>query len=287
MSGPADDPVQRLEREEFARGHIAPGQDPVTPRPAATVVLARDAAAGPREGLRPTADAEEGGAARGGFEVLLLKRPDTARFAAGAYVFPGGVIDASDHEPDLLERLPAAHREPEPAALAAGLRELFEETGILLADRAPPPEQVARAREDLLADRTDLAREASRLGLTFRRLEVAYFARWITPEKLTRRYDARFFLARVHGQEPDLTPEHTEALWIPPARAVAGFRDGSLPMLFPTWRTLEVLARFGELAEALERLSRGQVRPILARLEVRGDRIVPSMPPDPLYDGGT
>lgn len=285
MSGPADDPVQRLEREEFARGHIAPGQEPVTPRPAATVVLARNAAGGPPEATRAEGDAETGAAGSRGFEVLLLRRPDTVRFAAGAYVFPGGVIDDADGDPALLLRLPAAHREREPAALAAGLRELFEETGILLADRAPPPGEAARAREALLTDRSDFAREAARLELTFRRLEAAYFARWITPEKLTRRYDARFFLARARRDEPDLTPEHTEALWIPPARAVAGFRDGSFPMLFPTWKTLDVLARFGDLAEALDRLSGRQVRPILARLEVRGDRIVPSMPPDPLYDG--
>lgn len=286
MSGPADDPVQRLEREEFARGHIEPGQEPVTPRPAATVVLARDAASGPHEGGHAVRASARAGGSRG-FEVLLLRRPDSVRFAAGAYVFPGGVIDAADGDPALLERLPAAHRDREPTALAAGLRELFEETGILLADRAPPPEQAARAREALLADRSDFAREAARLDLTFHRLKAAYFARWVTPEKLTRRYDARFFLTRAHDAEPDLTPEHTEATWIPPARAVAGFRDGSFPMLFPTWKTLEVLARFGDLPEALDRLSRREVRPILARLEVRGDRIVPSMPPDPLYDGGT
>lgn len=265
MTDAPEDPIQRIEREELARGHIGPGETPVEPRPAATVALARG-----------DADA---------LELLLLRRPERSRFAAGAWVFPGGTIDPGDGAPALLARLGPAHAAREGPALAAGLRELFEETGILPADRLPAAAARRRAREALLADRVDFAAVAERLDLTFHRLEVAYFARWITPEKLTRRYDTRFFLARDRDGRPELTEEHTEARWMAPRDAVAGFREGRLPMLFPTWKTLEALARFEGLEAALEALAAREVRPIRAGLEVRGDRVVPTMTPDPLYDG--
>ncbi|MFW6084946.1 MAG: hypothetical protein ACODAA_07020, partial [Gemmatimonadota bacterium] len=97
--------TERIEREEFERGHIEEGETPSRPRPAATIVLGRET-----EGA--------------GFEVLLLKRPPTARFAAGAYVFPGGKIDAGDADEGLDPRMPKTGRDAEPEAVLAALREL-------------------------------------------------------------------------------------------------------------------------------------------------------------------
>lgn len=261
--------VERVEREEFARGHIGPEDEPVEPRPAATVVLAREG----DEGL----------------ETLLLRRPERARFAAGAYVFPGGAIDAGDRDRGLAAILagPGGAERAETAALAAGLRELFEETGILLADRLPAQAALERAREALLADRLTFRELAESLDLTFRKLRAVYFARWITPERLARRYDTRFFVAvSPEGAEPRLTPEHTERLWIRPARALEQFHAGELPMLFPTWKTLEGLRGFGGLEEALAELARREVKAIQARLVVDGERVHPVMPGDPEYEAG-
>ena len=80
--------TERIEREEFARGHIGPDEEPVEPRRAATIVVAW---------------APPGAAP---YRVLLLQRPDSARFAAGAYVFAGGVIDEADGSPEALSLLP-------------------------------------------------------------------------------------------------------------------------------------------------------------------------------------
>lgn len=274
--------AERVEQEEFERGHIAPGEEPAEPRPAATVVLARPRVVGP----------EEGASGGGTFEVLLLRRPETSRFAAGAHVFPGGVIDPGDRDRRLRRVLadPDASPPPEWAALAAGLRELFEETGILPADRALPRAARAAAREALLADRTTLPRVADELGLRFRRLRAIYFARWITPERLARRYDTRFFLLPSGPDgwpEPELTPEHTASLWAGPAQAVERFHAGELPMLFPTWKTLERLARFPDLETASRELAAAEVRTVRARLLVEDGRVRPVMPGDPGYERGT
>ena len=101
---------------------LYPARPPAEPQAAACLLLLRD---GPK-----------------GLQVLLTQRSAQARFAPGAYVFPGGCVDADD------ARLPAATRPRQrghalTAALAA-LRETFEEMGVLLARRngraaGPPP----------------------------------------------------------------------------------------------------------------------------------------------------
>src|SRR6478752_930212 len=91
-------------------------REPVVPRPAATVLLLRDAA----EGL----------------EVLMTRRSATASFAPGAYVFPGGGIDAADAQAHAqAARRPGQLDERLTQAIAA-IRESFEELGILLARHA-------------------------------------------------------------------------------------------------------------------------------------------------------
>ena len=260
-------PLERIEREELERGGRAPDEPAAEPRPAATIV--------------PASPCGEG------FRILLLRRPETSRFAAGAYAFPGGVIDPGDRDPELAVRLPrTASGEGEEAALAAALRELFEETGILPAD--VPPEagpRVEGARRDLLAGRRSFGGVARELDLRFRRLEVVYFSRWITPEKLRRRYDARFFLAALAEPEPEprLTREHTAHAWLSPPEAVRRFQAGELPMLFPTWKTVERLSRLGSLEEALRRLAREAVRVHRPRLLVRQGRVRPVLPGEPGY----
>lgn len=268
-SGEAGGPItekERIEREEFARGHIGPGEEPVEPRPAATAVVARQ---------RP-----------GGFDVLFLRRPGTARFAAGAYVFPGGVIDPEDEGEALLDRLGPRATRAEPDALVAALREGFEEAGLLPADELPARDELERARRALLSGETTFPELVRRWDLRFQGLSAAYFARWITPARLSRRYDARFFLVEHRGGEPSLVgEEHTEAAWISPAGALRRFEAGGLPMLYPTRKTIRRLAGYPGLEEAMEALRRSEVAPVQPRLRVEGEAVIPVLPGEPGYEG--
>ncbi|WP_423930719.1 NUDIX domain-containing protein [Candidatus Palauibacter sp.] len=109
-------------------------------------------------------------------EFMLLQRPSESRFAAGAYVFPRGVIEADDASPTWAGRLPPAG---EATACVAALRELFEETGILPGSTQPgDPSGLAEARRALLADQTRFSRLAERLHVDFSSESIAYFARW-------------------------------------------------------------------------------------------------------------
>ena len=237
------------------------------PAPAATVVLVRESAAGP-----------EGGGGResaAGPEVLLLRRNRATGFVPGAYVFPGGRVDAADGEDALAEcwhgltREDAAGRlglgpDADPPAIAyygAAVREAVEETGLLpgvvagqgagggeLSGKA-----VRDAREALLGEGVPFARVLRRLGARLDGAAVEYIAHWVTPVVEPRRYDTRFFAARVPRGAAAVHDERemTDAVWLTPHAALARHRDGRLPMIFPTIRTLEDLCDFETVDELL------------------------------------
>src|SRR5256884_4147628 len=166
-------------------GHLNLDGEPVTPRPSATVLLIRDGDP---------------------WELLLVHRPGGAGFAPGAYVFPGGTV----HEDD---------RAWGDETAAAAIRELFEETGILLARR----DRDLANDADCASLRSAIERGASFGGamsaLHFEPSfdELVMFARWVTPAQLRRRFDARFYLARL----PALQTIHPQAGEVTDWRGVA------------------------------------------------------------------
>lgn len=236
----------------------------MTPRPAATVVVVIPA---------PT-----------GLEFLLLRRPGDARFGAGAWAFPGGAIDEDDARATWVDRLPGAG---EASACVAALRELFEETGIMPARlRGCEPDALVEARRALLSERTRFSQVAERLELDFSSTRIVYFARWITPRGAALRFDTRFFLLSLEERprRVSLTPEHEAAIWTTPASALRRFSAGRLPMMFPTARTIERLAGFASVEDAMTALSGVHVEPALVRLGIGEKGVTPLAPGDPGYD---
>lgn len=224
--------------------------------------------------------------ARPGLEVLVLRRNRRAGFVPDMYVFPGGRVDTSDADPgtwacvDGLTPTGAARRlgiqETDPPALAyyvAAMREAFEETGILVGvqpDGSHPPTaaespEIERVRNDLMADRVAFAEALVRVGCRLRGDRLEYFAHWITPRRQPRRFDTRFFAARVQeGTTPIVdTREMTDARWMTPGEALQAHAVGDLPMILPTVRTLEKLAPFADTTAALGALARETVVTIL------------------------
>jgi 8-oxo-dGTP pyrophosphatase MutT (NUDIX family) len=225
-------------------------------RAAATAVLMRDGEHGP--------------------EVLLLRRNRTSGFVPGAYVFPGGRVDEADADPRVLAEVPDVPAEPPPEYWAAALREVFEETGVLLArdaaggfvaDAVSDPELEA-LRVALLEDRRTLREVLAERGLRPALERMVYAAHWITPLVEPRRFDTRFFLAALPpGRSTTFEPrEMSDAVWLRPEAALESFAAGSLPMIFPTARTLESIAGFETVAAALAAFRNRVVRPLLPRL---------------------
>ncbi|MBV7428682.1 MULTISPECIES: MBL fold metallo-hydrolase [unclassified Acidovorax] len=218
---------------------LHPHREPVATRPAATVLLLRDAQGEP-----------------GGLEVLMTRRSATASFAPGAYVFPGGGIDALDAQVHAAaDRRPTQSDQHLTQAIAA-IRESFEELGILLARHADG--RMADARDIAAIDRQQpLAAQCGARGLRLAADSVYLLAHWTADRDLPRRFDVPFLVARMpEGQEPvaDET-EQFEPVWVRPADALARHAAGQFFMIFPTIRTLQRLALFTSAQAVLDALA--------------------------------
>jgi len=215
--------------------------------PSATVVLLRDGADG--------AD---------GLEVFLLRRNGQSDVLGGAYVFPGGKVDPEDSAwaerldtaPDVLH---ARLGEPDlPVPQAAGLfataiREVFEETGLLLADVTP---QQARDVWAMLRTGPRFDELLAPMGVRLHAGALHPWSRWITPRlsSVTRkRFDTRFFVATVPpGQEPGHdTHEATASLWLSPRAALQQYWNGQIDLAPPQIMSLNHLARHRDTASVI------------------------------------
>jgi 8-oxo-dGTP pyrophosphatase MutT (NUDIX family) len=259
------------------------GEKEVTPLPAATIALVRDAG----EGL----------------EVLLLQRSFRSGFMPGVHVFPGGGLDPGDESAEAHERSagPADAEASRMLGVQAGglayfiaaIRESFEEAGLLLAYgdgggivnlNGEVAERYRAHRRALDQGRSGLGEIARAENLRLATDQLVYFSHWITPVGAPRRYDTRFFLAAA---PPHQEPEHDnrEAIahaWMRPAEALERYRGGEIKLRTPTIKTLEMFSRFAGVDPLTAALRAQDVIPaLLPRISKDGRNLLPG---DPGYD---
>jgi 8-oxo-dGTP pyrophosphatase MutT (NUDIX family) len=196
--------------------------------PAATLVVWRDAPAGP--------------------EILVVERSARMAFAAGAIVFPGGRIDKADRA------LAAALGRPDEAAKVTAIRETIEESAVIagLADTAEP--ELGRALQDELIGGGDFGEVLARHGLAIDFDALVPFARWMPAFKHARRFDTLFFLVRAPSGEWLPNPQQGECVaaeWASPSELVDRVERDEASAIFPTKRNLERLANHASLEAAL------------------------------------
>jgi recombination protein RecT len=212
---------------------LHPQREPAPLRSAATVLLLRDTL--------------------NGIEVLMTRRSMTASFAPGAYVFPGGGIDAADASAHTM-----AQRRPKQSDLhltqaIAAIRESFEELGILFARHADG--RWAHNSDIAQIDRkAPFADQCQTLGLTLAADQVFVLAHWITDRDLPRRFDVPFLVARMPENQTPVADEaeQFEPVWVRPADALARHEAGDFFIVFPTIRTLERLKAFATVEAVLQ-----------------------------------
>lgn len=216
------------------------------PRDAATVMLVRDGA----EGL----------------EVFMLLRTLKSEFSAGAYVFPGGGVDAADGlltGGSLVNGLNDRDASMQLSISSGGLafwvavvRECFEEAGVLLARDATGQyvdltgrneQRFAGYRDALNTGEMSLAEICIAEQLQLPLDQVHYYAHWITPEGMPKRYDTRFFVCQA---PPNQVPLHdgsetVDHCWITPRAALEAGRSGSFKIVPVTRKQLESMLPFG------------------------------------------
>ena len=177
----------------------------------------------------------------------------SASFAPGAYVFPGGGVDALDAASHAQARRRASQSELHLTQAIAAIRESFEELGVLL----------ARRLDGTLADHSDIAAldrsrpfaaQCQSRGLMLAADEVFVLAHWITDRDLMRRFDVPFLVARMpEGQNPVADEaEQFEPIWVRPADALKRHREGQFFIIFPTIRTLDRLLAYNSVDAVLQ-----------------------------------
>jgi 8-oxo-dGTP pyrophosphatase MutT (NUDIX family) len=266
-------------------------KQPVVPRPAATVMLLR-----------------EGG---DGVEVLAIQRHEKLAFMGGMWVFPGGSVCPADASVEALARIPGLSQigcarlatlqgeqidQRECLALAvAACRETFEETGVLLASDAAGNQSgrdlVTRLqdRRRTIASQPELFAELLRTENLFLRVErLLYWAHWITPSVVPRRFDTRFFIAAVTSDQ-DAVIDSTETVdhaWMSPAALIAAAHAGSMTVSHPTlYNLMELdssLQQHGSLQALLAAEAKRSVVAILPKM-VHEEQTTMVLPWDPFY----
>jgi 8-oxo-dGTP pyrophosphatase MutT (NUDIX family) len=244
-----------------------PEKAPPVPRPATTVLL-----------LRPS----KAGDADSGLEVFMVVRHQQIDAFSGALVFPGGKLEDADGDKRLRARCGSAEKcsDEELKFRVAGVREAFEECGILLARKRGQRALVAAADLKGIEQRwrTKLAKdEATIVDLAEAEdLEIATdlmtpFAHWITPTFAPKRFDTWFFLAEAPEDQVALHDgsESVDSVWIKPQQAIDEAAAGKRTLVHATFKNLELLVEGGTVVGAISQASERKIVTVQPWVETR------------------
>ncbi len=193
-------------------------------------------------------------------EVFAVRRADSLRFFGGFYAFPGGRVHSEDEQIDVNADGQSQWRVNEESAFCvAAARELFEETGVLIArkpDGSFPEHEALDAHRRGLADESLLFSDSLRsLEATIRLGDWTPLGRLVTPPFTAVRFDTAFFLAELpSGQEPLVIPgELQEGEWTTPDAFLRRWERGECLVSPPTVTILQAL-RDSTRAQVADRL---------------------------------
>jgi 8-oxo-dGTP pyrophosphatase MutT (NUDIX family) len=248
-------------------------------RPASTMLLLRDGAQG--------------------MEVFMVVRHHQIDFASGALVFPGGSVDADDHEIASSASFYSGGADLDGLGIAfrvGAIRETFEECGILLAREKGANALVPAAHADAIADRHRAAlnkgeRKFSEIlaqeGIVLALDLLVPFAHWITPVGLPKRFDTHFYLAVAPGDQLGAHDGHesVDSVWVRPNEAVEGAKTGKFKLVFATERNLIKLGKQTTTASSLDAARKGGVVTVCPEV-IRGEKSRQlKIPAEAGYDG--
>jgi len=265
----------------------------VIPADASTVML-----------LRPCPDASAND-----IEVLMVLRNRRSSFVPGYHVFPGGGLEKDDFAAGMerfvrgIDRAGASRvlsdmRYPDQAlgAWVAGIRETFEEVGILLAQKKDGTPVTVRTDEErrrfcdyrkaLINGKLRFSEvlAAEQLILPLDRLN--YFSHWITPAPFPQRYDVRFFVTEAPSGQAVIHDgiELTDHVWIRPAEAIRQYEQGRLDMVLPQIMTLEDIKHFRTVAAVIAAARKRHVPATLTQIKRIDGKDVEVMPDGSGYE---
>jgi len=239
----------------------------------------------------------------------MVLRNRKSSFVPGYYVFPGGGLENDDFADGMerfivgMDRLAASKilsdmRYPEQAlgAWVAGIRETFEEVGILLAQKKDGSPVTIRAenerqrfcdhRKALISGKMRFIEMLATEELLLPLDRLYYFSHWITPEPFPQRYDVRFFVTEIPSDQAVIHDgvELTDHVWVRPAEAIRQYEQGRLDMVLPQIMTLENIKNCKTVAEVIARVRKRNVPAILTKIKRIDGKDVEVMPDGAVFE---
>lgn len=245
-------------------------------------------------------------------EVLMVKRSKKSPFMPNAYVYPGGALDPNDCtmdafalsegiEPEDISTMFGESHEPAfgIGLLLAGVRETFEESGLLLAKRTERDHLVnlteneqtaqhfATLRQQLRAGEVDMLSVARDEGLVLQLGHLGFFSHWVTPFFESRRFNTRFFVARAPVHQTPVHDQHetTDSVWLTAEDAITAYYNEEIMLAPPTLATLMRLREYDSVDAVLAACHAERPAVILPHLTQDGEETVLSFPNDPAFPG--
>ena len=230
-----------------------------------------------------------------GIEVFMVVRNHEIDFASGALVFPGGKLDKNDYD-EKLKNLSYIDEEKDienlPFKIAA-IRESFEEANVLFANDKVSNSLVSvnrlkslnSWREKFNNNTTSMLEFASIESLKFSTKNLTPFAHWITPERMPKRFDTRFYIAEApkdHKGEHDGS-ESVDSIWINPHQALEDCYSKKRTIIFPTRLNLEKLSKSSSVKEALDRARNSKIVTVIPSISKIGDDAFLTIPENAGY----
>ena len=243
--------------------------------PASTVLIIRDGATG--------------------LEVFMGVRHHEIDFAAGALVFPGGKLDKSDFDKKLNQYLieeETSDREYAPFKIAA-IRECFEEANILFAKNKDGRSiidegelfKLKKWRDAFINESTSMYEFARLENLLFSIDALIPFSHWVTPEKVSKRFDTRFYIAAApegHKGQHDGN-ESVDSIWINPQQALNDCLSKKRTIIFPTRLNLEKLNQSKTVADAINNAKNSNIVKVTPLIEKLDEGIFITIPKEAGY----
>ncbi|MFX1366739.1 MAG: hypothetical protein ACFFCE_12480 [Promethearchaeota archaeon] len=231
---------------------------PIDPKLAATVILLCEKV----PELESNADCK--------FNVFMVKRHKNARFMSEHHVFPGGAIDKQDLskeskkrliglDDNVLSNLKDVHKDPSILWIIA-IRELFEETGILIAGNKKGNligniekinTKLMKYQGKLQTKKITMTDVLTNENLYYTANNLKYFGRFITPALSPIRFDTQFFICKFpQNQSINLFyDELSEGIWGSPRELLSKFKKKEIKLIFPQYFTLKRLKKFKTIQE--------------------------------------
>jgi len=219
------------------------------------------------------------------YEVLMMRRSDKARFMPGAHVFPGGVAEPCDWD-RLFES--SVQKFSDLQQRITGIRELFEETGVLLTQpRASDASTVEPWRDRIQQDATQFVEMCKTLNIRPDTSCLHPWTRLITPLREKYRYDTFFYVASL-AEKPSVRIQEREATqfdWFTPAEAISRFHKQEIWLPPPTYLVLLEMSGFVSASALLAHADKQDMAPVTPEWQPSGDdgHFVIAWPGDTLH----